>query len=250
MGAVTVGFLRFFLLAFSFWALQGSSIIRTVERLDPERLLAEYQLYRKSRLASLEIPKKSELWMDHPELLVNLEPYLRQEIPDLALYNAPRVRNALIDFFVEIAGDEEIAVYTLYYANLYGVPPLLAFSVAYYESRFRREAVNQNPGSIDRGVFQLNSRSFPQLREEDFFNIDINIKNGIRYLQWCLSVTNSTYEALGAYNAGLSRVRRGEYPATTLVYIRRIQEFRENLEQDLYAYLQRNLPVMPESAGG
>ncbi|UKI53636.1 MAG: transglycosylase SLT domain-containing protein [Treponema sp.] len=52
------------------------------------------------------------------------------------------------------------------------IPLSLAFALAYTESHYNVNAVNKNRNSsIDRGLFQLNNRSFPQLKEEDFFNL-------------------------------------------------------------------------------
>lgn len=242
------GILRFIALFILCACVIGSSLEPFVLRASPEQVLAEYRLYRKSRLAGLEIPRKTALWMEHPQTLVNLDPYMDLEFPDLAMYRAPDVRNALIDFFVSTAGNEEIAVVTLYYANLYNVPPLLAFSLAWVESRFQPQAVNRNPGSVDRGVFQLNNLSFPHLKEDDFFNIEVNIKHGIQHLSWCLSVSSSASEALGVYNAGLSRIRRGEYPASTRIYIQRVMDYQSSLLRNLFAYLQDNLET-GQSAG-
>ena len=183
------------------------------------------------------IPGKSALWLDNSRAVLELQPYLDQDYPDLALFHAPEFRDKVIDFFIGVARNEEIALLTLYYSDRFSVSPLLAFSVAYYESRFLPRAVNQNPTSIDRGVFQLNNLSFPHLAEEDFFNIHVNIFHGIRHLEWCISVTDTYEAALGVYNAGLSRIRRGEYPASTLVYIRRVMNHRETLERELIHYL-------------
>jgi soluble lytic murein transglycosylase-like protein len=197
----------------------------------------------------LVIPRKAALWLENPEVLVDLQPYLEQENPDLALFNAPELQGFVIDFFVELTRNEEIALTTLYYTNYYEVSPVLAFSVAYHESRFLPTAVNQNPTSIDRGVFQLNNLSFPRLSEVDFFNIGVNIRHGISHLDWCLSVVDTVEEALGVYNAGLSRIRRGEYPATTLVYIRRIMNYRETLERELVQYVAARIARLSEGSG-
>ncbi|TFH03840.1 MAG: lytic transglycosylase domain-containing protein, partial [Spirochaetales bacterium] len=118
----------------------------------------------------------------------------------------------------------------------------LAFSIAYVESRFTPVAVNRNATSIDRGLFQLNSKTFRQLTEEDFFNPEVNAFHGLKYLEFCLSVGADVPQAVAIYNAGFTRVARGQTPPTTLVYVDRILEYQAELLKDFRSYILSHFP--------
>jgi soluble lytic murein transglycosylase-like protein len=130
----------------------------------------------------------------------------------------------VIDFFSRITGSREIAEMILAAAETYKVPPTLAFAVAWEESRYRPKAINTHNrnGSIDRGLFQLNSRSFPKLSETEFFDPRINTSYGIAHLRWCLDAGGSKIVALAMYNAGSVQVNASGTPKTTLEYVGRI----------------------------
>ena len=88
------------------------------------------------------------------------------------------------------------------------VPFGLAFSLMWAESRFDPEAYNRNAVSIDRGLFQLNSESFPQLSRDDFYDIETNVSNGVSYLRYCLNLGENEIVALAIYNAGPRQGKR------------------------------------------
>ncbi len=161
----------------------------------------------------------------------------------LALYREDVTHDAVVDFFVALTGSEEIALPILYYADRADISLSLVFSIAWVESRFSPVAVNQNATSIDRGLFQLNSRTFQSLTEEDFFHPDTNTFHAIEYLKWCLRHTDSEEQAAAVYNAGLRRVRAGQTPASTLVYVERLVAFRANLEEEFRRYILAAFPA-------
>ncbi len=166
-----------------------------------------------------------------------IEPALSHEDPGLDLYRNPITRSYVQEYFVQLAGSREVAMTILYYANQQEVPLFLAFSLVQIESEFNWQAVNQNPGSVDRGLFQLNNRSFPHLREQDFFNVDTNVSHGIGYMRYTLSEMRDTRRALAMYNAGKSRVVNNTIPASTVIYVRKIMAYRDQLRNDFRNYL-------------
>lgn len=157
--------------------------------------------------------------------------------PILALYREDLTHDGVVDFFVSLTGSEEIALPILYYADKADISLSLVFSLAWVESRFSPVAVNRNATSVDRGLFQLNSRTFEALTEEDFFHPDTNTYHAIEYLKWCLRHTQSEEQAVAVYNAGLRRVRAGQTPDSTRIYVQRITTFREQLEQNFRRYV-------------
>lgn len=148
----------------------------------------------------------------------------------LELYRRPESRQRVIDFYSQVTGSREIAELILHYSNRYEVPPSLAFSLVYAESNFSPRAVNRNSHSIDRGLFQLNSRSFPELAEADFFDPVINTRYGVAYLRYCLDEGENLIVALAMYNAGRTRVTERGAPRMTLDYIAKILDYQRDLD--------------------
>ena len=109
-------------------------------------------------------------------------------------------------------GDKCIADEIIRRCIQFDVPLNLAFAVAKKESNFDPNAVNINYDeegqitSVDRGIFQLNSKSFPQLTEEQMFNYKTNIYYGVSYLHYCIESFDTDSDSLIAYNAGHSNV--------------------------------------------
>jgi soluble lytic murein transglycosylase-like protein len=86
-----------------------------------------------------------------------------------------------------------------------GVPPNYALAVAMCESGLNPSVistVNQN-GSVDRGLFQLNSYVYPDVEWDD---PETNIRLGITHLKWLARMEcHNTYWAVAiSYNAGHS----------------------------------------------
>jgi hypothetical protein len=199
---------------------------------------AMYRLARKSRMTSIEIPEKGYV----PLTVASDFNVIPQSIDTgnvLALYRQAQTRDAVIDFFINYTQSEEIALTVLYYSDRFKINPFLSFSLVYHESRFKPTAINQNPSSIDRGLFQLNSKTFPQLNNEDFFNIDVNARHGMQHFRWCLERAKGDIStALAIYNAGEGRVLAGNIPESTQAYVKVINSYRSKLADDFKQWLQ------------
>ena len=112
-----------------------------------------------------------------------------------------------------------------------GVPPDIFAKLIKLESNWHPRAVNHNKnGTKDYGIAQLNSaylHEFANYNEDkklDPFDPHMAILVAARHLAWLYSQTGSWEEAVMAYNAGLSRVRSGNIPATTRIYAERIMQ--------------------------
>lgn len=162
------------------------------------------------------------------------------------MYRNPDSRGRVIAFFTEVCASQEIAEAILTYSDSYDIPPALAVALAWEESRLNPRAVNSKnrDESIDRGLFQLNNRSFPRLDTPSFFNLEVNAKNAMSHLRYCLDTGGSEVAALAMYNAGAGRVRSAGTPKTTLDYIGRILENRWKIE-DRFAELEHLLLENP-----
>lgn len=150
----------------------------------------------------------------------------------LSLYRQPSSRAAVEWFYLHVTGDRDVSMAILESANKNDIPLSLAFALAYTESRYDRLAVNRNTNaSIDRGLFQLNNASFPQLSENEFFDPAVSAKYGMSHLRFCLNVAGNEISALAMYNAGTSKVRTNSTPQRTLDYIGKIMGYQEMIER-------------------
>ena len=150
----------------------------------------------------------------------------------LALYRQPSSKAAVEWFYLHVTGDRDVAMAIVESADKNDIPLSLAFALAHTESRYNVRAVNYNTNrSVDRGLFQLNSSSFPQLSEADFYNPAISAKYGMSHLRFCLNVAGNEISALAMYNAGTNKVRSNSTPQTTLNYIGKIMSYQQMLEK-------------------
>lgn len=166
----------------------------------------------------------------------------------LSLYRQPNSRAAVEWFYLHVTGSRETALAILEEAEKNDIPLSLAFALAYTESHYNINAVNKNKNSsIDRGLFQLNNKSFPQLSEEDFFNPAISAKYGMSHLRYCLNVAGNEVSALAMYNAGTNKVRANNTPQTTLNYVGKIMAYQDKLEKlfsdEVLSYYETTRPV-------
>jgi hypothetical protein len=160
-----------------------------------------------------------------------LEPEAQEDLI-FDCYREPASRDWVILFFTRICGSRDVAEAVLSNAENHNVSPSLAFALCWEESRYRVDAVNRRnrDGSIDRGLFQLNNRSFPALTDTDFFNPRVNAWYGMGHLRFCLDTGGSEIAALAMYNAGTGRVRSTGAPKNTLDYVSRILASRRKID--------------------
>lgn len=151
----------------------------------------------------------------------------------LRLYRSEKTRADVVSFYTDLTGNAEIASVILRYADENNISPSLAFALSWEESRFQPKAVNRNANSIDRGLFQLNDKAFPHLTENEMFNPDVNARNGLSHLRFCMDQSGNEIAALAMYNAGTTKVKNGNTPKRTLDYVSRILMFREDADRGL-----------------
>lgn len=155
--------------------------------------------------------------------------------PALVLYRNEASRHDVLKFYTRITNDEQVSNIILDNASKNNIPPALAFALAWQESRYQIRAVNKNPTSTDRGLFQLNNRAFPKLTEKEFFDPELNARYGLSHLSYCLDLSGHEVTALAMYNAGTTKVRNNNTPKQTLDYASRILNYRQELER-LFAH--------------
>jgi hypothetical protein len=148
-------------------------------------------------------------------------------------YRNPETRAWATGFFERVCGSLKIAQAILEGAERYSISPSLAFALSWEESRFNFRAVskkNRND-SVDRGLFQLNSMSFPKLGDAEFFDPRQNAFYGMAHLRVCLDIGGSEIAGLAMYNAGTGRVHTGGTPRQTLDYAARVLAARRKIDK-------------------
>ncbi|MDR1747849.1 MAG: transglycosylase SLT domain-containing protein [Spirochaetaceae bacterium] len=165
----------------------------------------------------------------------------------LLLYRAEEARDDVVWFYTHITGNQNITLLILEYASRNDIPPSLAFSLAWEESRYQPRAVNHNAASIDRGLFQLNNKSFPYLTEREFFDPEISARYGLQHLSFCLETAGNEVSALAMYNAGTTKVRNNNTPYRTLDYVSRILAYREGLDDLFETEVAGRYRIEPEA---
>ncbi len=147
-----------------------------------------------------------------------------------ALYRNARTRKNVVTFFTNLTESEKVALAILDKSVSHRVPTSLAFAIAYEESRFNPKASGSNATTVDRGLFQLNSATFPDLEEKAAFDPVRNADEGMRYFRHILDISGNEVSALAMYNAGRTRVSQKGAPVTTLAYISRVLTYERNID--------------------
>lgn len=113
---------------------------------------------------------------------------------------------------------ESIAALIILIASELGVPPYYALAVAVCESGLNPKAVSpvRSDGSVDRGVFQLNSFVYPDVNWAD---PETNVRLGVKHLKWLMQMDcHNTYWAVAiSYNAGHKYMLRKLHPPESSV---------------------------------
>lgn len=162
---------------------------------------------------------------------VSFAAFNRTSDKGLVLYRQSMSKAAVERFYTRITGDRDVAKAILSEAERNDIPLSLAFALAYTESHYKITAVNHNTNqTIDRGLFQLNSSSFPNLTEADFFDPFTSAKYGMSHLKHCLKMSGNEVSALAMYNAGSGSVRSNRTPQSTLNYIGKIISYQKKLD--------------------
>jgi soluble lytic murein transglycosylase-like protein len=98
--------------------------------------------------------------------------------------------------------------------------PILALAVVGHESNFKAKVKGKpnKDGSVDFGLFQLNSRYHPQFKSD----LDAHVSYGVKFLKQTVE-RYGLEKGLGVYNAGASPASEGKrkaYLARVMPYIK------------------------------
>ena len=156
----------------------------------------------------------------------------QQDDEALYLLRQPKTRASVEWFYIGVTGNRDVSLAILEAADENNIPLSLAFSLAYAESRYKPTAKNVNTnGSVDRGLFQLNSGTFKNLTEAQFYDPKVSAHKGLEHLRFCLDTAGNEIAAMAMYNAGTNKVHDNRTPKVTLDYISQIESYRNALDQ-------------------
>ena len=145
-----------------------------------------------------------------------------------------------VDFYTQITNNENVAKHILFYSKQNSIEASLLAALIKTESNFNPLAINYNyNGSTDRGLCQLNNRTFPHLKVGQFYDIETNISHGAEFLKWCLDNANyNVVVALAYYNAGIGNVSRERVGDITLNYINKILAVKDEYDTHIASLMQ------------
>lgn len=148
-----------------------------------------------------------------------------KSLDDLRYYITHSIPN---DYYRDRYPYSEIIIYE---AKMRGIPVHLALALIKIESNYNPYAVNlvNKNGSIDFGLMQLNSYSFPFLSQQEIFDIRKNLQYGLNYLKELYHRFSSWEDALLAYNAGPSRVKSNTPPESAVSYMLKVLLYEQEL---------------------
>jgi Transglycosylase SLT domain len=201
--------------------------------------LPDYFIYAEPEQVKKSIPEIEELseLSEIPELSEIEE--TPPPVTDLNIWIEDNMEKSILFYTEEMTNDSRISRAIVTNSIKNGIPVNLAFSVAFKESKFKKDAYNDNGKSKDRGLFQLNDSYRQEWSIEDFYNIDKNSHEGTRYLKEMIVLNkNDIQKALYCYNAGPTKVRKyGIIPEKTKVYATEILELENNLDRQMKAWI-------------
>ena len=220
-------------------SLSQSTLLDSLDSTETNLALSnDEDIANESIFEEQEASYKKEENYEFADMLENMN---SKNVHALYLLHQPETRASVEWFYIQVTNDRDVALAIIDAADEYNIPLSLAFSVAYAESQYKSYAKHENAnGTIDRGLFQLNSASFPHLTEEQFFNPKSSAHYGLSHLRFCLDSAGNEIAAIAMYNAGTNKVHSNRTPKMTLDYISRIEEYKSKLEnnfnRDVLAY--------------
>jgi len=155
----------------------------------------------------------------------------------LTLYRDDHFRPLVVEYYSELTRDRAVTLAILEASDSLGLNPSLGFAIAWNESHFDPQAVSYNPTTTDRGLFQLNSKTFSRLDRKTVFDPKLNAKHGLSYYKMALDRLKSETKALGYYNSGVGLVSNRPLPQSTRGYIKRVLADRDRMDRDAIAWI-------------
>lgn len=155
----------------------------------------------------------------------------------LTMYRDERLKPLVVGYFSKLTESRSIAETVLEICSEKDIPPTLAFAIAWNESHFNPKAINYNRSSVDRGLFQLNSRTFAELGREAMYDPRTNSHHALDYLKEGLDRTGDVEKALCFYNSGMIEAKGQRVPRSSKVYAKSVLSDRDCLDKGVFAWI-------------
>jgi len=155
----------------------------------------------------------------------------------LTLYRDDHLRPLVVDYYTQLTSDRTVALAILETCDDLGLDPSLGFSLAWNESKFNPRAINYNPTTMDRGLFQLNTKTFPELDRKAVFDPRRNARQGLAFYKYAFTKLGTEAKALGYYNSGIGMLTDRALPRSTQAYVKKILADRDRMDRDAIAFI-------------
>lgn len=119
------------------------------------------------------------------------------------------------------------------WSKAYGLDPYLVYAVVWKESRLCPSALGRK-GEIGLGQIMPQTALFLGIPPQHLWDPEWNLMATAKYLRYLYGRFHSWERALMAYNAGPTRVARGDTPAASAAYARHLLQ--------VYAYIKSGSP--------
>ena len=126
----------------------------------------------------------------------------------------------IYSFYDKFIHNKELTINIINNALCTDVPLHYFIAIAYQESRFNLKARHKknSDGSIDYGIFGLNSKTYRQHSKEYLEKIENNCRLASLHFLGVYSRFENWYSAIGAYNAGNENNINFKYVRNVLLY--------------------------------
>lgn len=169
-----------------------------------------------------------------------------QLVNDFHYYDGMRINDyvryhieSAVAFYHDLTKSDRVSRIIIEKAIAYNVPINFAMSIAFNESHMNPKAVNYNEETVDRGLFQLNSATFAEWEEDDFFDIRKNVDGGVHYLSdLAKQFANNNILIIYGYNAGVGRIAQGSIYHKTIIHTEHILNDERYLDQQFNYWIQ------------
>lgn len=193
-------------------------------------------------LVKFNIPKEYNYFKELYNPPTNSIKFLSRDQINLYISINESKRDEIIDFYSRFTKNRTIAESIIKNAIHYKMPVNLAFALSYVESGFNPRAVNINiDGSTDRGLFQLNNSYRQKWKIKDFFNVELNVREGIRYWITECNIKERTIPiTFIAYNMGpySESAITSTIPNRRVEYINNILSYEDMLNVEFNLFME------------
>ena len=143
--------------------------------------------------------------------------HINKKVKDLFKSGKADLVYSFYDSFIK---NKELTINIVNNALCVDVPIHYFIAITWQESKFKPKArhTRNSDGSIDYGVFGLNSKTYKNYSKEYLEKIENNCRFAANHLLEAYNKSNNWYSAIGIYNAGNENNINFKYVRNVLLY--------------------------------